>query len=193
MINFDFHKKIETLSRKVRSALHSEEAQREPSLAGEGESGIMRIGVISDTHGQLRPEVLKRLEGCDYILHAGDFDREEVLDRLQDVAPTLGVRGNNDWGQWANRLPRTRRFQLNGVRFFMVHNRMDAPYSLKDIDVVVFGHSHRYCEDRLDGVLWLNPGSCGWPRFGTDLTMAIMTLDGADVRVERIDLSRPSR
>lgn len=148
----------------------------------------MRLGVISDTHGLLRPEVLDKLAGCDYILHAGDFDRPEILEALQDVAPVLGVRGNNDWGGWASRLPRTRRFTLDGVRFFMVHNRMDAPHSLADVDVVVFGHSHRYCEDRLEGRLWLNPGSCGYPRFRPELSMAIVTLERGEVRVERIDL-----
>ena len=114
MMNFNFHEKIETLSQWFRGALRSEETQKEPSRGGEGESGIMRIGVISDTHGQLRPEVLKRLEGCDYILHAGDFDREDVLESLLDIAPVLAVRGNNDWGRWADRLPRTRRFTLDG-------------------------------------------------------------------------------
>lgn len=151
----------------------------------------MKLGVISDTHGVLRPEVLGKLAGCDYILHAGDFDRPEVLESLADIAPVLGVRGNNDWGRWADKLPRQRRFELEGVKFFMVHNRMDVPTALGEVGVVVFGHSHRYYEERADGRLWLNPGSCGWPRFGQGLTMAILTLEGGGTRVERIDLEVP--
>ncbi len=151
----------------------------------------MKLGVISDTHGVLRPDVTEKLTGCDRILHAGDIDREDVLESLMDIAPVLAVRGNNDWGRWADKLPRQRRFELDGVRFLMVHNRMDAPYKLDGVDVVVFGHTHRFALDSLEGRLWLNPGSCGWPRFGQGLSIALLTLEGGRPHVERVDLENP--
>lgn len=148
----------------------------------------VKIGVISDTHGRLRPEVAEHLRGCDYILHAGDVDRQEILDRLEDIAPVCAVRGNNDWGYWARKLPRSRTVELGGVKFFMVHNRQDAPWELGDVQVVVFGHSHVYLEERFEGRLWLNPGSCAWPRFGGGISMALVTVDGGEVQVEKIAL-----
>ena len=148
----------------------------------------VKIGVISDTHGRLRAEVRKRLEGCDYIFPAGDFDRREILEELEEIAPVCAVRGNNDWGGWAGKLPRTRTVGLGGVSFFLVHNRQHAPQDLGDVQVVVFGHSHVYMEERLGGRLWLNPGSCAWPRFGGGISMAVMTVDDGAVQVERIDL-----
>ena len=89
---------------------------------------MVRIGVISDTHGLLRPEVAGRLEGCSCIVHAGDFGRESVLEALEDIAPVYGVRGNNDWG-WGERLPRQLAFEAGGVRFLMTHDRAHLPGS----------------------------------------------------------------
>lgn len=148
----------------------------------------VKVGVISDTHGRLRPEVAEHLRGCDCILHAGDVDRQEILDRLDEIAPVCAVRGNNDWGHWARRLPKSRTVELGGVKFFLIHNRQDAPWQLGDAQVVVFGHSHVYLEERLEGRLWLNPGSCAWPRLGTAASMALVTVDGGEVRVEKVSL-----
>ncbi len=151
-----------------------------------------KVLVLSDTHGLLRPAVLKAATLADYILHAGDFDDESTFDALEALAPLAAVRGNNDWGV-ERRLRDSRAFTIEATRFFMVHNRADAfremqPRSPKDFDVVVFGHSHRYYEEREDGVLWLNPGSCGRRRFGGTLSFAWLTVDGKDVTVERVDL-----
>lgn len=150
----------------------------------------IKIGVISDTHGRLRDIVRRNLAGCGYIFHAGDIDREELLEELEEIAPVCAVRGNNDWGYWAGKLPRTRTVELGGVKFFLVHNRQDAPRNLGDAQVVVYGHSHVYAEDRLEGRLWLNPGSCGWPRFGGSLSMALVTVEDGDIQVERLDLPK---
>ena len=153
----------------------------------DAEMGVVRAGVISDTHGLLRPEVLRRLEGCGCILHAGDFGRESILEELENIAPVYAVRGNNDWG-WGERLPRELRFEVGGVEFLMTHDRAKLPRFLGDAQAVVFGHSHRYHEERFQGRLWLNPGSCGWPRFGKEVTMAMLTIKDGTVQVERIDL-----
>ena len=138
----------------------------------------MRIGVISDTHGRLREDVLKNLEGVDCILHAGDFDRLEILSQLEDLAPVYAVRGNNDWGDWARELPRYMRFHLGGVGFCMAHQREHIPWVLDGVDVVIFGHTHHYQQEKVMGRLWLNPGSCSFPRpyRVTPPTMALLDL-----------------
>ena len=105
----------------------------------------VKIGVISDTHGRLRAEVRRRLEGCDYIFHAGDFDRREILEELEEIAPVCAVRGNNDWGGWAGKLPRTRTVELGGVNFFLVHNRQHTPQVLGDVQVVAVAEPGQLC------------------------------------------------
>ena len=154
----------------------------------------MRLGIISDTHGLLRPEVLQVLEGCDRVVHAGDFDREAVLRQLEETGPLFAVRGNNDWGAWAEELPRRLTFTAGGVRFFMVHNQADAPRELGETQVVLFGHTHQYFQKNQGGRLWFNPGSCGYPRFGGGLTMAVMTVEQGQVeRIEKITLQEKKR
>ena len=149
----------------------------------------MKLAVISDTHGILRPELLAQLEGVDAILHAGDVDTPAVLDRLRDHAPVYAVLGNNDW-RLAPLLPPTRVVQLAGLRFLLVHDRRNAPHSLEGIDVVVYGHSHRYTCGCEQGVLWLNPGSCSLPRFSPEPTMALAEADGIGLRVEKVLLAQ---
>lgn len=124
----------------------------------------MRIAIISDTHGRLRPEAAERLEGADCILHAGDLDSASVLEELDRIAPVYAVRGNNDWGPWGQELPRVLRTQLGGVGFCVAHRRIDVPWDLTGVDVVVCGHTHQYSEEWILGRLWLNPGSCSFPR-----------------------------
>ena len=149
----------------------------------------IRIAVISDSHGWLRRCVVRELKDCSHILHAGDIIHESDLDELALYGQLYAVKGNNDWWmQGVRDLAGYLRFQIGGVNFFMVHDRMDVPRDLKGIDVVVYGHSHRYSEEEKDGRLWLNPGSCGRTRFGSSVTMAKLTLRGGRVsRVERID------
>ena len=146
-----------------------------------------KIAVLSDTHGLLRPEVMDRIAGCDLILHGGDINRQEIIDRLQEIAPVYAVRGNND-REWAEHVPVTLTFQVEDCRFFLVHNKREVPEDLAGIDVVVFGHSHRYLEQTIDGRLWLNPGSCGRRRFDQEITFAMITVDGKSISVEKITI-----
>ena len=147
-----------------------------------------RIGIISDTHGLLRPEVISILKTCDCILHAGDVDRPEILDQLRYLGSLYVVRGNND-RDWAEKLSVTLRFKIERTEFFMTHNKKDVAWDLKDTQIVIFGHTHTYFEKMIDDRLWLNPGSCGYPRFGGAVTMVVMEVDGAEYYVEKIDFS----
>lgn len=137
---------------------------------------MKKIAVLSDTHGLLRPEVLEILRGCDAILHGGDISRQKILDALNGVAPVFAVRGNND-KEWAENLPETLHFTLFGIRFFMVHNKKQIPENLGDVDIVVYGHSHKYEEKYVDGRLFLNPGSCGPRRFTQPVTLAVLEVE----------------
>ena len=152
----------------------------------------MKIGIISDTHGLLRSEVVKALMGCDAILHGGDINRQEILDQLNTLAPVYVVRGNND-KEWAEHLPLTLDFTLTDLRIFMTHKKKDLPEDLSMFDLVVYGHSHKYAETYMGKTLLLNPGSCGPRRFHQAITMAIAeyTNDSEDnkpLHVTRIDI-----
>ena len=144
-----------------------------------------KLAILSDTHGLLRPEVLEKISGCDAILHAGDINNEKVLDTLSAMAPIYVVRGNND-KDWAERLSNTLRFSFENVSFFMVHDKKYIPKGLSGVDVVIYGHSHKYSEQIRDGILYLNPGSCGKRRFDQEITFAIMTIDDSGYSVEKI-------
>ena len=144
-----------------------------------------RIAVLSDTHGLLRPEVLVAIDGCDAIIHGGDINKPEIIDRLKGIAPVYVVRGNNDKA-WAEHIPATLTFQIEDCRFFLVHNKKEVPKTLTGIDAVIFGHSHRYFEENIDGRLWLNPGSCGKRRFDQEITLAILTVDGSTLSAKKI-------
>ena len=104
-----------------------------------------KIGIISDTHGLLRPEVLEILKDCKYILHAGDVNKDEILDVLRSMGNLYVVRGNND-KDWAENLRTSLSFTIGGVKFFMVHNKKDIAWELGDTQVVIFGHTHKYFE-----------------------------------------------
>ncbi len=149
----------------------------------------IKMGIISDTHGLLREEVKERLKDCTYIFHAGDVDRPEILDELRTMGFLYVVRGNND-GYWAQNLRRSLNFSVGNVKFFMVHDRKDATWELGDTQVVIFGHSHKYFCQEIDGRLWLNPGSCGRNRFGGEVTMAVMTVENGSWEVEKIVLQK---
>ena len=141
-----------------------------------------KIAVLSDTHGLLRPEVLDRIAGCDVIIHGGDINKPEIIDRLKEIAPVYVVRGNND------NIPESLTFQIEKSRFFVVHNKKFVAKDLYDADVVIYGHSHKYAEQMVDGVLWLNPGSCGKRRFDQEITFAMMTVDGSETAIEKITI-----
>ena len=145
----------------------------------------IKIGVLSDTHGLLRPAVLEVLRSCDCILHGGDVNKPEILDTLRSIAPLYVVRGNND-REWAEGLPQSLTVTLGGVPFFMVHNKKDVPADLGDARVVVFGHSHKYLEQQRDGRLGLHAGRCGRRRAAQWTTMAVVPVDGGALRVEKL-------
>lgn len=147
-----------------------------------------RIGIISDTHGLLRKEVLEILQNCEVILHGGDIDKQEILDKLNKIAPVYVVRGNND-KEWAEDLPETLSIELYGVRFFMVHNKKMIPKDTSDIDIIIYGHSHKYEEKYSSQQLRLNPGSCGPGRFHLPVTMAVLEIsEDHSFHVEKIDI-----
>lgn len=147
-----------------------------------------RIGIISDTHGLLRPEVREALMDCEIILHGGDINSSEVLDELNGIASTYAVRGNCD-KNWGKYLPETFSIELYGVRFFMVHNRKHIPISLDNVDIVIYGHSHKYEEKYEGGRLMLNPGSCGPRRFTLPITFAILEIeDDRSLRVNKKEI-----
>lgn len=147
----------------------------------------MKIGILSDTHGLLRPEAAAALEGSAVLLHAGDIHRPAVLDALEQIAPVRVVRGNNDWG-WAEHIPLTLDFQLCGLRVRMAHRRRDLPADLSPFDLAVFGHTHRYEESRQGHTLLLNPGSCGPRRFGQAVTLAVAEISAGQIDVTRVDI-----
>lgn len=155
-----------------------------------------RIGIISDTHGLLRPEVEKALYSCEVILHGGDINNPEILEKLSRIAPTYAVRGNND-KEWAKDLPETLSVRLCGIGFFMVHNKKYIPkdeIDLKDIDIIIYGHSHKYEQKYEGGRLLLNPGSCGPRRFTQPITYAVLTIkDDGTYCAEKAEVMHQSK
>jgi len=148
------------------------------------------IGVISDTHGLVRPEAVEALSGVDMILHAGDIGNAAVLDKLGEIAPVVAVRGNNDKGEWAESLPEWEVVEIGAVSIYMLHD-------LKEIDitpagafqVVVSGHSHKPVVEERRGVLYLNPGSAGPRRFTLPVSLAHLRVEGSAMQAKLIELS----
>ena len=145
----------------------------------------MKIAILSDTHGLLRPEVTEHLKTADVILHGGDINKQRIVDELQQYAPLYIVRGNNDKA-WAENIPHDLTVTLGGMTFAMVHNKKEVPADLTGVDVVVFGHSHKYVQEEKGGILWLNPGSCGPRRFHQEITMMMAELEDGKLQVEKI-------
>lgn len=150
------------------------------------------IGVISDTHGLLRPEAAAALDGVDAILHAGDVGGPEVLERLAEIAPVTAVRGNNDRGTWAEKLPATADLELGGVRLYVLHDvkELDFDPRAAGFAAVISGHSHRPRREERDGVLFFNPGSAGPRRFRLPVSVGRLTISGTRVSGRLIPLSR---
>jgi uncharacterized protein len=145
----------------------------------------MRVGVIADTHGLLRPRVVERLAACDRILHAGDVGGREVLARLRAMAPVDAVRGNVDDGPEAEALAPALAGELDGLAFGMIHRREDVPRAwVKEMRLIVFGHSHRPELEWQGSCLLLNPGACGPRRFSYPLTIALLTVAGGRLTPE---------
>ena len=147
----------------------------------------MKLAILSDTHGLLRPEVAEHLKTADAILHGGDVNKPGIVDQLERYAPLYVVRGNND-KEWAEQLPHDLTVTLGGVTFYLVHNKKEVPADLTGVDAVVFGHSHKYLLEERDGVLWLNPGSCGPRRFHQEITMMMAEVENGTLQVEKITI-----
>ena len=150
--------------------------------------GKYKVGIISDTHGLLREEVINHLKDCDYIIHGGDINTEDILNKLEGIAPLYVVRGNNDKNEWAEKLPKQLYFTIGNLKFYMVHNKRDISLNLKNVDIIIFGHSHKYFCEMIEDILWLNPGSCGKRRFNLPINLAIMTIEDNDYNIEKIDI-----
>ncbi|MEM6794002.1 MAG: metallophosphoesterase family protein [Acidobacteriota bacterium] len=136
---------------------------------------MRRFGILSDTHGLLRPQVLEMLQGCEKILHAGDVGKASILEALGHIAPVIAVRGNVDEGGELSALPATVEGDLDGVPFAMTHRREDAPASWRrGAELVIFGHSHRPEMDWFGKCLYLNPGAAGPRRFSLPLSLALI-------------------
>jgi putative phosphoesterase len=146
----------------------------------------MRIGVISDTHGLVRPEARRALAGVERIIHAGDVGGPEVIEALRAIAPVDVVRGNNDKDPWGARLPPRLALEFDGVRVHVLHDlkELDVDPAATGFRVVVAGHSHKPVVTERDGVLYVNPGSAGQRRFSLPVTIAYLTLGGGTVQAE---------
>lgn len=149
----------------------------------------MKLGVISDTHGLLREEVIEHLTGCDYIIHAGDVGNKDIIDKLESITKTFVVRGNNDKDEWGLTLPEYREIEMDEILIYLVHDKVDIPKDLKEVDLVIYGHSHKFSNEKIDNIVYLNPGACGRKRFSLPLSMAIVEVNLDDIRVEKIDLN----
>lgn len=149
-----------------------------------------RIGLISDTHGLVRPEALKALEGVELIVHAGDIGQPQVLDRLQAIAPLAAIKGNNDTAPWARRIPEILDLHVKDRTLRVIHNVRDSELNLHaaGIDVVISGHSHKPSVQTRDNVLFVNPGSAGPRRFKLPVTVGLLDLGLAEVKAEIIRL-----
>jgi putative phosphoesterase len=141
---------------------------------------VTRVGVISDTHGLLRPEAIQALGGSELIIHAGDVSDPAILERLGAIAPVRAVRGNVDQGRGLSELPLTDVVEVETSRIYVLHilDELDLDPAAAGFGTVIYGHSHRPSSERRGGVLYLNPGSAGPRRFGLPVTVARLTVDG---------------
>jgi len=155
---------------------------------------VTRLGIISDTHGLLRPQALAFLKGCDRIVHGGDIGNADVLTQLSSIAPVTAIRGNNDKGAWAQGIPETQLFDFNAIRVYVIHD-----LSLLDIDplaagikLVVSGHSHKPLIERRAGIVFVNPGSAGPRRFKLPISVADIFIDNGAVSSRIVELNADS-
>jgi putative phosphoesterase len=155
----------------------------------------LRVGLISDTHGLLRPEARAFLVGCDYIIHGGDVGEPKILDELAFLAPLIAVRGNNDTGPWAVRLRETELIRVGNVFIYVIHDlaELDIEPGAAGVRVVVSGHSHQPKIEERGGILYVNPGSCGPRRFKLPISVGEITVSGSAVEARLVDLSATPR
>ena len=153
-------------------------------------SGALRVGVLSDTHGLLRVEARAFLIGCDYIIHAGDIGSREILEVLAALAPLIAVRGNNDREPWAKRLRDTETVRLGGAFVHVIHNiaELDIDPAAAGVKIVISGHSHQPVVEERNGILYINPGSCGPRRFKLPISVGEIIVSGSAVDARIVDL-----
>jgi len=154
-----------------------------------------RIGLISDTHGLLRPEAVERLRGSDFIVHAGDIGHPDVLSELARIAPVTAVRGNNDHAAWASRIRETEVLEVGSILIYVIHDvaQLDIDPAGGEFRAVVFGHSHRPSSEMRDGVLFCNPGSAGPRRFKLPVSVGELVIEGEELRPALFDLGATVR
>jgi hypothetical protein len=151
------------------------------------------IGVISDTHGLLRPEAIEALQGSDYIIHAGDIGDPQILDKLAAIAPLMAVRGNVDHGAWAHKIPATNVLEIGEVSIFVLHDiqELDLKPEAAKFTAVVYGHSHVPKQELKNGVLYFNPGSAGPRRFKLPVSVGRLTIKSGKIgaRILRLEIT----
>jgi uncharacterized protein len=154
-------------------------------------SRTLRVALLSDTHGLMRPEARAFAAGCDYIIHGGDIGSLQILDDLAALAPVIVVRGNNDTQAWAAHLPETEMIRVGGAFVYVIHDisRLDIEPHAAGVQVVVSGHSHQPLVERRDGTLYVNPGSCGPRRFKLPISVGELIVEGTEVSARTIELS----
>jgi uncharacterized protein len=150
----------------------------------------LKVGLVSDTHGLLRPETRAFLLGCDYVVHGGDVGNADILETLGAIAPLIAVRGNNDKGPWAARLRESELIRLGGVFVYVIHDLadLDIDPGAAGVNVIVSGHSHKPRIEERDGILYVNPGSCGPRRFNLPISVGELTVSGSAVKARIVDL-----
>jgi len=153
--------------------------------------GEIQIGVISDTHGLLRPEALFALAGSDHIIHAGDIGEPAILDKLTDIAPLTAVRGNVDHGAWAKKIPGINVLEVGGVSIYIIHNlqELDLKPEASGFAALVYGHSHVAKRAIKNGVLYFNPGSAGPKRFVLPVTLGKLLIRNQELEPQIIELA----
>ncbi|HUN89000.1 MAG TPA: metallophosphoesterase family protein [Terriglobales bacterium] len=149
---------------------------------------MVNVGVISDTHGLLRPEAVAALRGVDAILHAGDIGAPEVLAELEKIAPVYAIRGNVDVEPWAKPIPVTRTVELAGRKFHLIHNRAEPKTPPQGVAAVIFGHSHQPLIEHTGEILYFNPGSAGPRRFRLPISIGRIRIDNGALQPELIPL-----
>jgi putative phosphoesterase len=153
-----------------------------------------RIGLISDTHGLLRPEAVEYLHGSDFIIHAGDIGHSSVLAQLAEIAPVTAVRGNNDNDAWASGIPVTDVLEVGSVLIYVIHDlaELDIDPPGGGFHAVIAGHSHRPASEMREGVLYFNPGSAGPRRFRLPVSIGRLLICGGELRPELFELTPTS-
>ena len=154
----------------------------------------MIIGVVSDTHGLLRPEAIDALRESDHIIHAGDVGDPAILERLAEIAPVTAVRGNVDKGAWARKLPESNVLEVEGVCIYVLHeiDRLDLKPEAAGLAAVIYGHSHMPKQETKNGVLYFNPGSAGPKRFSLPISLGRLIVENGRLKAKILELRENS-